>query len=89
MGDRFYVARPVSGADGSPVMALLISAPRSQEDATREDLFRVLFLVAMGAATAALVLAGLAGERIGGGLRRLTEAAAAIEAGQPRRPQPA
>ncbi len=80
-GDRFYVARPVSGADGSPVMAMLISAPRSQEDATREDLFRILFLVSMGAATAALVLAGLAGERIGGGLRRLADAASAIEAG--------
>lgn len=81
VGDRFYVARPVVGAEGSPVMALVISAPRSQEDATREDLFRILFLVSMGAATAALVLAGLAGERIGGGLRRLADAAAAIEGG--------
>jgi two-component system sensor histidine kinase VicK len=81
VGDRFYVARPVLGGDGSPVMAFVLSAPRSQEDATREDLFRVLFLVSMGAATAALVLAGLAGERIGGALRRLAGAAAEIEAG--------
>jgi two-component system sensor histidine kinase VicK len=79
--DRFYVARPVKSGDGSPVMAVVLSAPRSQEDATREDLFRVLFLVSMGAATAALVLAGVAGERIGGALRRLAGAAAEIEAG--------
>jgi PAS domain S-box-containing protein len=81
VGDRFYSARPVHNADGAPVMAVVLSAPRTQEDATREDLFRVLFLVSMGAATAALVLAGLAGERIGGGLRRLADAATAIEAG--------
>ena len=81
VGDRFYAARAVLGADGAPVMAVVLSAPRSQEDATREDLFRVLFLVSMGAATAALVLSGLAGERIGGALRRLASAAASIEAG--------
>jgi PAS domain S-box-containing protein len=62
-------------------MAVILSVPRTQEDATREDLFRVLFLVAMGAATAALVLAGVAGERIGGGLRRLNQAATAIQGG--------
>ena len=81
IGERFYAARPVLDADDTPVMAMVLSAPRSQEDATREDLFRVLFLVSMGAATAALVLAGLAGERIGGALRRLADAAAAIEGG--------
>jgi two-component system sensor histidine kinase VicK len=81
VGDQFYVARPVVAGDGSPVMAFVLSAPRSQEDATREDLFRVLFLVSMGAATAALVLAGLAGERIGGALRRLAGTASEIEAG--------
>jgi two-component system sensor histidine kinase VicK len=80
-GGRFYVSAPVVGDDGNPVMALILSAPRSEEDATREDLFRVLFLVSMGAATAALILAGLAGERIGGGLRRIAEAASEIERG--------
>ena len=79
-GDRFYAARAVKTPAG-PDFALVVSAPRVEEDATREDLFRVLFLVSMGAATAALVLAGAAGERIGAGLRRLTEAATAIQAG--------
>lgn len=78
---RLAVARPVLGADGAPAMALVLSAPRTQIDAAREDLYRVLFLVAMGAAAAALALAALAGERIGAGLRRLAAAATAIREG--------
>ena len=78
---RLAVAHPVLGADGAPVMALVMSIPRSQIDATRQDLYRVLFLVAMGAAAAALALAALAGERIGFGLRRLRAAATAIQDG--------
>lgn len=81
IGDRFYVARPVEGNAPSPVMALVLSTPTSQFEAAREDLYRVLFLVAMGAAAAALALAAVAGERIGAGLRRLTVAATAIREG--------
>jgi PAS domain S-box-containing protein len=80
-GERFTVARPVLGADAVPAMALVLSVPGTQVDAAREDLYRVLFLVAMGAAAAALALAAMMGERIGSGLRRLTAAASAIEAG--------
>jgi PAS domain S-box-containing protein len=78
---RFFVARAVEGGDGLPVMATVLSTPTAQFDATREDLFRVLFLVAMGAAGAALLLAAVAGERIGAGLRRLTVVATAIREG--------
>jgi PAS domain S-box-containing protein len=78
--DRFFAARQVPTPAG-PTFALVLSAPRLEEDATREDLFRVLFLVSMGAAAAAMVLAGVAGERIGAGLRRLTDAATAIQSG--------
>jgi PAS domain S-box-containing protein len=81
IGDRFAVARPVVGSDDVPVMALVLTVPRSQIEAAREDLYRVLFLVAMGAAAAALALAALVGERIGAGLRRLTVAATAISQG--------
>jgi PAS domain S-box-containing protein len=81
IGNRLAVARPVLGADGAPAMALVMSLPRSQIEAARVDLYRVLFLVAMGAAAAALALAAIAGERIGAGLRRLTTAATAIREG--------
>ena len=62
-------------------MALVLSTPTAQFEEAREDLYRVLFLVAMGAAAAALALAAVAGERIGAGLRRLTVAATAIREG--------
>ncbi|MGV3758763.1 MAG: ATP-binding protein [Actinomycetota bacterium] len=81
VGDRFVSGRVVEGGDGAPVMALLLSVPRSQIEAAREDLYRVLFLVAMGAAAVALAVAIAVGERIGVGLRRLTAAATAIREG--------
>lgn len=81
VGGRFATARVIEGGDGVPVMALVLSVPRSQIEAARQDLYRVLFLVAMGAAAAALAVAALLGERIGAGLRRLTVAAASIREG--------
>ncbi len=81
IGGRFFVARPVNGNQASPAMALVLSTPTSQFEAAREDLYRVLFLVAMGAAAAALALAAIAGERIGSGLRRLTAVATSIREG--------
>lgn len=81
MDDRFVVAHAITDDAGNPLGVFVLSTPRLQEDEAREDLFRVLFLIAMGAATAALVLAGLAGDRIAAGLRRLTDAATAIDAG--------
>jgi PAS domain S-box-containing protein len=80
-GEHFVVAQPIAAADGSPVAAFVLSVPRGQIDATREDLYRVLFLVAIGASIAAVALAAVAGERIGAGLHRLTTAAARIEGG--------
>jgi PAS domain S-box-containing protein len=77
----FVIASPVRSSDQTPVMAVVLTVPRTQVDETREDLYRNLFLVAMGAATAAILLAAVAGERIGSGLRKITAAATAIQGG--------
>ena len=80
VGDRFVAADAV-GAEEQPAFALVVSAPTTVVADTRQSLFRTLFLVALGAALAALVLAGLVGERIGAALRRLTRTAEEIRAG--------
>lgn len=71
-GDRFVVAVPLDDGNDTPVMAVIVTVPQERIDATREDLFRLLFIVALGGALVAMVLAGYAGNRIGAGLAQLT-----------------
>jgi PAS domain S-box-containing protein len=81
-GDRLLAARPISEVqDGAPVAVAIVSVPTTFIAGTREDLFRSLFLVALGATLVALILAVVVGERIGAGVRRLTVAAGALQAG--------
>jgi PAS domain S-box-containing protein len=80
VNDLFVAAQPVIGG-GEPVFAVVVSAPTTLVAQTRQQLFQTLFLVALGAALAALVLAALVGERIGAGLRRLTQTAGEIRTG--------
>lgn len=77
---RFVAAAPVHAGD-RPILAFVVSTPSTVVDDTRGDLFRTLFLIAMGGTIAALLLASFVGERIGSGLRRLTNAAEEIQAG--------
>ncbi|MGI8663986.1 MAG: ATP-binding protein [Acidimicrobiales bacterium] len=80
-GDRFVAAQAVLAPDGVAVATLLVSVPGEFIAQTRADVFRALFLAALGSALVALVLASIVGERIGAGLRRLTAAAGAIQGG--------
>jgi two-component system sensor histidine kinase VicK len=83
VGDRFLAARPITAVN-TPVAAVIVSVPTAFVEQTREDLFRLLFLVALGATLVALVLATIVGERIGAGLRRLTLAAGELQGGNHR-----
>lgn len=79
--DHFLSAAPVVLDDGTPEMAVVVASPAATVTGVRNDLFRALFLVALGAAVAALALAALVGERIGAGVRALTRAAEGIQRG--------
>ena len=79
-GGRLSVSAPIV-PDQTPVATVLVSVPSSFVAGTRDDVFRLLFIVALVAAFVAVVLAAIVGERIGSGLRRLTVAAGQIQGG--------
>jgi len=77
----FLAAHAVEAPDGARVLAVVATLPTTVVDETRNSLFRSLFLVGLLTAMAAFFVAVFVGERIGQGLRRLTLAAEAIQAG--------
>lgn len=79
--DRFVAVAPVLAGDGTPKFAMVASTPTTLVNRTRDELFRNLFLVALGGAMLALLFASLVGARIGAGLARLRTAAEAIQGG--------
>jgi PAS domain S-box-containing protein len=81
-GDRFVVAVPLLDESGAPSLAVVVAVPQARIDATRQDLFQLLFLVALGAALLAMILAGYAGNRVGAGLTRLTAVAGEVQQGR-------
>lgn len=80
-GGTFLAARAVLAPDGTRLLAVVASLPTSTVDQTRNSLFRSLFLVGLLTALVAFFVAVFVGERIGLGLRKLTQAAEAIQAG--------
>lgn len=78
---RLVVARPVSASGLPPELALVLATPTERVGRTRADVDRSLFLVTLAAGLAGLALATVMGERIGGGIRQLTGAAAKIRSG--------
>lgn len=81
VGDRFVAVAPVKLGDGTPQLALVASSPTTLVNQTRDEVFRNLFLVALGGALLALLFAVAVGARIGAGLSRLRTAAEAIQGG--------
>ena len=81
VGNRFVAVAPVKLGDGTPQLALVASSPTTLVNRTRDELFRNLFLVALGGAMLALLFAVVVGARIGAGLTRLRAAAEAIQSG--------
>jgi PAS domain S-box-containing protein len=70
---------PLEAEAGEPFLAL--SSPAEIIATTRRDVTRTLFLVALAAGVAALVLAWLSGRRITGPIRALTATARAVREG--------
>ena len=81
VGDRFVAVAPLKLGDGTPQLALVASSPTTLVDRARDDVFRNLFMVALGGALLALLFAVAIGARIGAGLSRLRTAAEAIQEG--------
>jgi two-component system sensor histidine kinase VicK len=79
--DRLLAASPVLANDDEPVLALVTATSTASIQAARADLFRLLFLIAIGGTVLALVLTAIVGERIGAGLGRLTVAAGEVTHG--------
>jgi two-component system sensor histidine kinase VicK len=78
---RFVAVQSVAGSDNKAVMAFLAATPTTVVDQTQNDLFKTLFIIALGGTLLALLLASLVGDRVGSDLRRLTTAAESIRSG--------
>lgn len=78
---RFVAVAPVLVSADHGVAAVLVWQPTTVVADTREELYKVLFLIALAGTVLALALAALVGNRVGSGLRLLTVTAGAISAG--------
>lgn len=81
-GASYVAVEPLFGSNGHPVAALVVAEPRSVVVGLRDSFLRRLFMAALGGTTLALLLAAMVGDRVGMSMRRLTEAAEAIQAGE-------
>ena len=78
---RFVAAQPVRD-NGEPVLAVLTSRSTAAAEEGRKRLFQTFFVIAFGGTVLALLLAAVVGNRIGSGIRRLTESVEAIQRGE-------
>ena len=79
----FTAFAPLVGQGNQPLddTIVVLSSPASIVTATREEVTRILFLVAMGIGVVVLALAWLSGRRITRPIQRLTVAAGAVREG--------
>ncbi|MHB1536496.1 MAG: sensor histidine kinase [Acidimicrobiales bacterium] len=82
VSNYFLSVVPIHASDGSTVASLVLSTPTTDVISTRDQLFRTLFLIALGGTVLALGLAAVTGDRITAGVRRLTQVAARIGKGE-------
>ncbi|MGH9068760.1 MAG: ATP-binding protein, partial [Acidimicrobiales bacterium] len=81
LGTQFVSVQPVSFGPRA-TLVLVASTSTAAVVASRNSLFRTLFLIALGGTLLALLLASAVGDSVGAGLRRLTVAADAIRRGE-------
>ena len=81
VGDRLASVASVRVERGSPPLAVLLSTPATTVLSTRTQLYRTLFLIALGGTVLAFGLAVFTGDRITAGVRRLTQVASRIQGG--------
>jgi PAS domain S-box-containing protein len=81
VGDSLVSTIPVAVAAPSAPLSVLLVAPATNEQSTRTQLYRTLFLIALGGTVLALGLAVFVGDRITSGVRRLTQVASRIGRG--------
>ena len=79
-GDTKFGPAPNAGI-GEPVAALVVSSSAQDVTNERRQLDETLFLIALGGTVIALLLVASVGQRITGGLRRLTRVAERVRAG--------
>jgi len=82
IGSQYVAAFPIQQFGSAVVAAVIVSTPTSSVVSTRDQLFRTLFLIALGGTLIALGLAVVIGDRITARLRRLTLVAESIQRGQ-------
>ncbi len=81
LGGSFVSVAPLTVAKGGAPLSMILSAPATTALSSRTQLYRTLFLIALGGTVLALGLAIFTGDRITFGIRRLTSAAARIQRG--------
>jgi len=81
LGGSFVSVVPLALATGPEPLSMVLSAPATTVLSSRTQLYRTLFLIALGGTVLALGLAIFTGDRITFGIRRLTSAAARIQRG--------